>query len=481
MKHSACQPPIIPPILRSGALAWFLMAVLLLTGCAGPHPIPEDQAALPALPEAFTASGEDALPARWWRHFDDPELDRLIEQALRDNFSVRAAAARLQQARAGARAAGADRVPSLDASAGASATRETDVDSVENWTFGLAAAYEIDLWGRIGAGVDAAEFDAQASAAALQTARISLSAEVATTYYQWLEANSLIELLQAQRRTNEQVLSVVELRFRNGLANADEVLRQRQLLQQTEAEVIAAEADAGSLRQRLAVLLGQWPGALPLAAGQPVVVVPPLPDTGLPSLWLQRRPDLQQAFLQLQAADARVAVAVAERYPRIDLSASLRSAADSPSDLFSTWVSSLAGNVLLPLLDGGARRAAVARNQAAREEALQAYGQAVVDAAREVEQALLASRRDRAQLDLLEARAERGELIVEQLRLRYVNGSADYLEVLSALDSQQSLARQLLAARWAQVQNRITLARALAGHWAGDRDDDSVSANLQNH
>lgn len=448
---------------RRGRLLAPLTAALL-AGCATVHPDPVDPSVLPALPERYVDTAAQPLPDRWWRQFGDADLDPLVERALSDNFSLAAARARLRQAQAAARGAGAERAPQVDLRASGSGRRGSDSDASQSWSLGAAASYELDLWGRLESSAEAARLDARASRAQLDAAAISLSAELASAYYSLLELRGEEALLRSQLDTYAKVLELLELRARNGRASADEVLRQRQLIEQTESSLVRVRAQQELTRNRLAVLAGLRPDQLSVPAGAALVEVPPLP-THIPAAWLQRRPDLRQAYLRLQAADARLASAVAAQYPRINLSAGLEGAADNPADLFRGWLGTLAGNIVAPLIDGGRRRAAVEQAEAAREALLQDYGQTILTALREVEDALLAERRDRELLARLQTQSARAEQIVAQLRARYINGSVGYLDVLSALNSQQQLSRDLLAARWALVQDRIALARALAGGW----------------
>ena len=441
-----------------------LLCTLLLAGCATVATGPEPESVV-RLPEQFSEQGTQPLPDRWWRHFDDPRLDAVIDNAISENFSLQAARERLRAARAGAHSTGAAERPSIDADSSARVSEGDDGVRSESYGLGLGASYELDLWGRLEAATEAALLDAEATRAELETAAISLSAETASTFYQLLHQNGVRALLEEQLAINRQVTELMELRYRNGGASADEVLRQEQLLEQTESSLLDVNAEIELLSHRLSVLTGRAPEDDLLPEDARAVAVPPLPATGLPAGWLQRRPDLQRAFYQLRAADARVAAAVAERYPRISLNASIDSSANSASDLFRDWLGTLAANLALPVFDGGRRAAEVERSRANRAAALQDYGQTVLDAVQEVEDALTAERRDRALLVNLEARVERADAIVELLQNRYLNGTVDYIEVLDALSSQQQLQRELLTARWALAQDRIALARALAGGW----------------
>lgn len=434
------------------------LALLILAGCTGTPTRTESPVTLPA---TFSAGGEQPPTDRWWHDFDDPGLSRVIEQALGGNLSLRAAWARLDQARAVARREGAARWPTLDGRAEIS--RPTGSNATEQRLLGLAAAYEVDLWGRIGSTAEAAALDADASAADLQAAAISLSAEVATTWYQLVEQRAQLALLEEQQRTNRQLLELVQARFRIGQAAASDVHRQRQLLAQTQGERVQAESRLAGLRHQLAVLLGAVPGEVQLP-GDAVLPAPgPFPSTGIPAELVRRRPDLQRALLRLQAADARAAAAVAARYPRLDLTAS--GTTSTPEVLFSNWLGNLAAQLAGPLFDGGQRRAEAERARAVVAENLNTFGEALLEAVREVETALANESGQRAYLETLRAQQREAAQVVERERSRYFQGDSDYLSVLDALRSRQQLERQQLTARRELLTERINLVRALAGGW----------------
>ncbi|MFB4202303.1 Cation efflux system protein CusC [wastewater metagenome] len=444
--------------------------IAVLAACTPNTDMPARDAA--PVPERFSASGDGALPSRWWRHFDDPALAALEREALAGSFSLAGARARLRRARALARLEGAGQRPQLQASSGAR-TQRNDGESTERYTGSLTASFEVDLWGRLASQARAAGLEAQASRFDLRAAAVTLSAEVARTYYQLLSQHETIELLRRQRDLNARIADLIEVRFRNGQVTADELLRQRQLTEQTGTTLEQALGERDRLRADLAALLGRPPQALALPTEAPErVVVPPLPDVGVPSAWLRRRPDLRAAFLRVRSADATVAASIAERYPSLDLSASLTSTAVSAARAFEDWVRELAASLTLPLYQGGAISARIERDRAARAVAFNDYAQTVVEAVAEVEQALSAARADRRVLDGLQRQRDIAERVLTQLRSRYFNGAADYLDVLDAQSRLQDIERQLVDARWALVLDRIALIRAVAGGAFGEPTDE---------
>ena len=331
-----------------------------------------------AVPGQFSSEGEAVLPDRWWTAFSDEDLDSLVDRALRYNFSLRVAWDRLDQAMAVAARSGASLKPSLEGSAGASRTVArspvTGRDYTTSYSLGLLAAYEVDLWGRVRAGRDAALLDALATNEDLHAAAMTLSAEVTGTWYTLVEQRGHLRLLDEQIETNEKYLDIVTLKFRRGQVSATDVLQQRQLVESARGERILVESRAEVLEHQLAVLLGQAPGSVLITVRGELPELPPLPHAGVPAQWIRRRPDVRAAELRVQAADRRVAAAVADRFPRLSLSVRAETSAERIHDLFDNWLAGLAANVVAPLFDGGLRRAEIERTRAAVSEQLDSYG-----------------------------------------------------------------------------------------------------------
>lgn len=446
-----------------------LFAFVLLTGCTTPQNRPAEPVELPstfsepAQPQVYQVSND------WWTAFEDPELNQLVERALDDNFSLRASYQRLRQARALADRQGAGLLPSLDATASAE-RQESDSDRSPNsnsgtniFRAGLSASYEVDLWGRVQSLSEAEELRAAATLADYQAAAISLSGEIANTWFLLVEQRAQRDLAQTQLETNQKVLAVIESRFAMGQGGSADVLRQRQLVSASRERLSGITGEVNVLQNQLAVLLGQSPGWGSLPDDEMLPALPPLPDTGVPADLVQRRPDLQKAWRVVRAADQDVAAAISNRFPRISIEASVSSQANEASNLFDNWLATLAGNLLVPLVDGGQRRAEVRRSEAALEALVQEYGQAVLTAIREVEDALAREQQQKQRLESLEQQASYAESAYRQLRNQYLNGAVSYIEVLNALQDRQELQRTILNTRQQLLTTRVALYRALAG------------------
>jgi NodT family efflux transporter outer membrane factor (OMF) lipoprotein len=460
-----------PRFRRPPLAALLLMGLWFLAGCTV-HKV-EPVGIPPETPPAFSRTGEAVQP-RWWKAFDDSDLTRLVERALRENPGLLQAWARLDQSRALADQAAAGFWPDVTAEGQAGRSRSNvetgnGTTAVRSNRFSLtgAASYEVDLWGRIASGARAAGLDAEAARSDAETAAMTLAAEVADVWFQAVEQQARLDLARDQLETNRTLLELIQTRFGYGLSSALDVYQQKQLVSASQAEIPPIRSNLQVLRHRLAVLLGRPPGESVVDVGNRLPEPPPLPDIGVPADLVRRRPDIRAAGFRLAAADHRVARAVADRFPAFRLSAGGGYRAGQLADLFSTSVWDLLGGVSAPLLDGGQRRAEVRRVKAVVRERTADYLETALAAFREVEDALVRESFQREFMDRLEEQIANARQELEQARLQYENGIRDYLNVLIALRNVQSLERQWVGARRLLLTRRIELYRALGGAWTG--------------
>ncbi len=474
--------------LRFAKAMTIVAALSALAGCAAkirdvPAPVP--------VGEDFRATGQSQLSVEWWRDFDDPVLDALMEEALTENFTLGSAWARLSQAQAQARVASADLFPTLNANAQAeqswtrekvtettpastsesgeetpaSTKTEFKITNVDEYSAGLVAEYELDLWGRVRSLRNASLLDVVASAEDLRAAAVTLTASVASTWYQLQEQEGQLRLLQRQVDTTSSTLQIIDARFRRGLTPASDVLQQQQLLESRFEELHRAEAQADSLKIALAILLGRSPGNRLIESSGELISLPALPATGVPSEIIGNRPDVRSAYTAVQAADQRIAAAIANQYPRFSLSGSFNSTNVEWKDLFDNWFASIAANIAAPIFDGGARRAEVAQSRARTLELFNDYGQTLIEAVGEVEEALGNEHQQRLIVESIERQLAIAKQVTERIGAEYLGGTSGYLRVLDAQISRQSLERELLTARRELIGYRIDLCRALSSGW----------------
>ena len=411
----------------------------------------------------MSESGSVIAPDRWWLAFEDQGLNREVNQGLGGSFDLAAALSRLRAAQALTRREASDLLPDLNGFFADQNSFGPGPDQTRI-TWGLDAAYQVDLWGQIRSRVEAERMRAEATRADYHAVALTLSAEIARTWFAIIEAYAQLDLLQEQIQTNNQGLAAVELRYREiGEGGSPNILRQRQLVQSTVEQTVVVRASIEVLEHQLAVLTGQPPQSASYSTGSVLPALPPMPFTGLPSELLNRRPDVRAAYLALAAADQDLAVAVTDQYPRLDLNASLVNAAETPSTLFQDWFFSIGGQLLGPIFDGGQRKAEVSRREALVCQRFNEYRQTILVALQEVEDGLALERYQLERIQYLESQVELAGQAADQLLQYFITGEAAYLDVLSANQSQQRLQRSLLSARLDLVLIRIGLYLAVAG------------------
>jgi NodT family efflux transporter outer membrane factor (OMF) lipoprotein len=471
---------------RWPATTTIVLVAFATTGCLPHQPVANPRAPID-LPEDYAETAGDeaevpqALPERWWVAFGDPELVALVDLALDQNFQLGAAWARVEQAEAVVEGASSSWWPQISAQLDVARRRQVAVfgalgrQEFENNALGLSVpvSYELDLWNRVGAQVAASGIDVLATRDDFEALALTVAANVVETWLNLVQQRALGRLLDEQLETNRVYAELVTLRFAHGLASALDVFQQRQQVAAIEAQVAQIGGSETVARQQLAVLIGRPPGALGEQIGQlpePTVLppLPPLPETGIPAHLLLRRPDVRAARRRVEAADWRVGAAIADQFPQLRFSASIGLSSPTLEDLLGSFVWSLAGSLLAPILDGGRRAAEVRRNRAVVQERLQQFAQTLLNAMLEVESALAQERQAMIQIESLETQLEAGRSALQESRRRYAEGLSDYLPVLTALVSVQRLEQSVLATQRAVLSQRVQLARALGGTWTAE-------------
>ena len=463
-------------------------AIAALVGCTTG---PDYHAPTVALAPTYLATsrvvvGSQAISADWWNGFGDPQLTRLVEQALRDNQDIAQAAARVAQARAGLRMSEAALLPSGQVSANAGyayQSLETPTGralgafpafqrGTDLYDAGLGASWEIDFFGGLRRGREAARADWFASRAGLAAAQVAVAAETVDAYVAIRALQRRIGIAEEQEKTQARLTDVVGLRYRRGVAAEREWRQSEGALAQVRAGIPVLRAGLVAAMTSLDVLLGRAPGTAQTELAKPAAIPapPPLGNVGTPADLLRRRPDVIAAEQRLIAANARIGQAMAEYYPKISLSALLGVAATAPRALVGGSAVQGQGFAGLRwrLFDFKRIDAEIAAARGRDAEALAAYRQAVLRATKDVEDALSAVVERGAQAHTLEI----GETSL--VRARDASQAAYRGGVISLFERLDADAR-LLATRDARAQadaarTEATIAtfRALGGGWRPD-------------
>lgn len=481
----------------SGAVLLSLLSLpsLLLAGCATGPSYQRPATALPAAyKEAAPASAQLdenwklAQPADatargdWWLAFNDETLNGLEQEAFAANQSLKAAAARLGQARALERSARAALSPQVNVGLGP--TRQQASPAAQNlpanaethpqtlWRGQATFAYEVDLFGRLGSAAEAARFDTQRDEALFRSTLLALQADVAQAYFLIRELDGVRALYADTVKLRQETLRLSERRFDAGDIGELELSRSRTELASAEAAAEGVARQRAVAEHALAILLGKTPAEFSLPA-QPIARLTLDIPAGLPSTLLERRPDIAAAERGMAAANERIGEAKAAYFPRLNLTGGIGYEAASYGNLFKsasqTFVlGPLVGTMLsLPLFDGGARAAGVARANAAHEEAVANYRQTILQAFKEVEDNLAHLRLLHGQNAAQDRAVAAATRAARLSHIQYREGAISYLHVI---DADRSVLQQQLAAvtlDGERARATVNLIRALGGDWVG--------------
>ncbi len=458
--------------LRLALVATVTLAAL--SGCAlGPDHARPTVATPAAWKEAPTATSVKSAPSEWWTLFADPVLNALEAQAAAGNQDLQRAVARVTEARALTRASRAELYPTLSAGSGYSWThlsknRDNSPRALEASDFSqsLDLGYELDVWGRVRRGVEAARADAAAVAADLQVVRLTLAADVARQYHSLRALDHERAIIEGTIALRQDALQLQQTRHQAGLINEVEVARARTELASVEAELEDVLRSRSVTEHALAILCGQPPASFAVAAN-PQQTAPPTIPAGLPSELLRRRPDILEAEHRLAADSARIGVAKAAFYPTIKLTGSAGRASADLGSLFD-WPSRVAQfgpSISVPIFEGGRNRANLDGAEARHEQSAAAYRSTVLNAFREVEDALSSLRTLVRQREAIERALAAARQTASLAGERYARGLSSYLEVVDAQRAVLQTEREGSQLQGLHVSTTILLVKSLGGGW----------------
>lgn len=446
-------------------------AIILVGVCVGTHTMAQAVTLAQPLPQAwqYTPDLVQQTPDEdsWWRTFADPVLDSLIVEGVRRNYDVAAAYHRMEAARAQMRGARAGYYPTVDISAGWTKTRPEDY-----FGLGASASWEIDIFGKVTAGVKQKKASWRASRAEYVGTMVSVASEIATTYIALRVAQA--ELLVAREHIESQgkIVAIAEARHETGLASALDVAQAKAVYYATISSVPQLQNTIHTSLNSIATLLGVYATDLPAAVVEPAalpagtVVV----ATGVPADLLRRRPDLLEAEQNLAAAAAAVGIAKKDFLPTLSIDAQITTQAHDIDKLFTNksygW--SVAPTLSWTLFSGFARREAVAEAKAQMEAAIDQYNLAVMTAVAETDNAMDNCERSRQAVKALEDVVAESAKALKLSTDLYKSGNSGFINVADGQLSLLSYTNQLITARGNVLTSLISLYRALGGGWATD-------------
>lgn len=461
-----------------------LIVAGLLSACAvGPDYRPQTGAQL-QVPERFNAArpGAEVDLTRWWTSFDDPVLANLVERSLAANLDVAAAGARLRQARAAVRQTQGQALPQIGASGSVSRSIGNDgssfVDPTTGQTLsrggdstvyraGLDASWEADIFGGIRRSVEAARASADGTEADLHFTQLSVAAEVGLNYVTARLAQARLDIARRNLASQDETLQIVGWRVQAGLVSALDLEQARQLRANTAATIPTLETTYTGAVNRIAVLLGEAPGAVTalLNPARPVPLPPRAVGVAIPAEIVQRRPDIAGSERTLAAEVARIGVAEAQLYPALRLTGSFSGSETSLSNLPGAMIGNIASAITAPIFQGGQIRAQIEGQRAATDAALANYRQTVLLALEEVENALTSLTNAERRAREVEVAAQSAETAVVYARSQYRAGLIDFQALLESERSLLSAQDSRASARADRANATVQLYKALGGGW----------------
>jgi NodT family efflux transporter outer membrane factor (OMF) lipoprotein len=464
-----------------------------LSGCAvGPDYAP---ISMPT-PLSFIASkGQNAQGAhrwvgadlkQWWRSFRDPELNSLVERAIEENYDIEVALTRLEQAQAAVLASIGAALPSGVAGATASGGTGNDVarsrvpqeliSAVNTTGFsqvaqvgGLAAGWDLDIFGKHRREIEAAQYDAEAAADDREGVLINVVADVARAYFDLRAAEARLAVARQSIEAARRNLELVQNRAAQGITNDLDVTLAQRELSTFQSTVPPLEAEIETSKYLIAILLGKFPQDLvaELAPVRPIPTFPARISVGTPLDLLQRRPDIQEAERSLAAATARIGVATAALYPDIAVTGAAGGQGGSVAakGMPITAIGAVGPLLYWPVLDFGTLDAQVEIADYQMKEQLVRYRRTVLQAVEQVEEAVAAFRAQQDRLRELDVAIAAGKQAVKLSSERYDRGLTDFLNVLDAERQEYELQAEYVSAQQTSAEQLIGLYKALGGGW----------------
>ncbi|MEX1115663.1 MAG: efflux transporter outer membrane subunit [Akkermansiaceae bacterium] len=458
-----------------------ILAALVFAGlgaCVGPSPMVRQSLSLPQdwkNAGGFPVASPSRDLSRWWGRFEDPVLSRLIGDALKNSPDMASASARVRESRARRDAERASLFPALGGSA-SSNSRAIDSDpggtnKNTDYSAGLDASWEVDLFGKRRSAVEAASANLGAAGENYNSVQAALASEIAIAYTTLRATEAALQVLLSNVKTREETYQLASWRQQAGEADSLESSQALSSFEQARAAIPSLEQIASRSRNLLALLSGREPGSLDgmLASGNKGIPDPPRSlAVGIPVDTLRQRPDVRIAGYQLLAAAASVRAADAVRYPSLNLSGSLGLNALSSGKLFNPQTASagIITGISSPIFDAGRIRANIEAQNAVEEQAYQGYRSTVLTALSETEDALIACRRTAERLATLEKATAAAREADTLARQRYETGEIDFLSVLDAQRSLLNLEDNLFSTRTDRTIAYIQLYKALGGGWS---------------
>ncbi|MDA3864195.1 MAG: TolC family protein [Deltaproteobacteria bacterium] len=464
---------------------WFMPAFfwIQIIGCSPLVKVPKVEPEL-ELPESFSLSGNKEIKQKWWKHFPDQTLWTLVERAFKYSPTLKAARAKLLQARALALKSGVSLYPEVSGSIKGGPGYNYDLgnnsgSSFQTFSLAFNASYEVDLWGKNSYLRQAAAHNVKAARHLVKASALTLSGEIVSVWYQLASLQEQVVLLQSQVKLNESYLKSLILHYKQGADNSTEILQQSKTVQSLKSELLKKLDEIIIQKNRLALYIGILPNNLKAELPDKLPQLPQLPKTGIPLEVIKNRPDLRAAWLEIMAQNARVASALANRFPRLSITAELSSNTNKIKDVFKNWLVNLLGNLTAPLFDAGNLKAEQLKEKAILEEKLANYQNVALKAVIDIETYLQREKLQKNYIVNLKKQIDLSEKVLERLKYRYHKGVLEFSIYLSTKIGFQNLQLNFINAKSDLIQIRIGLLKSLAGGFPASNSKQEANKDEQ--
>ena len=458
------------------ATPFLLLIIIIIPGCIGPkyvvphHPLPS------LYTQQHSATSCENTLANWWYHFNDPLLNSLIEKAIANNYNLRIALERIEQARAFYQFKKAELFPQLDVVSQVSRTRFSNVlaqtsflqnTNVSFFQLGFDGIWEIDVWGKIWRAKNARFFEFQAQIEQMRDIYLILLADVARTYVDLCVLQKRIHLLNRQIIIEKMLVALQTDLYNAGLSSEIELKIQQQQLATTQNTLKSLQTLYIQSHNQLGVLLGINPEGVKILPSKKIPLSLTELATGIPSTLLRRRPDIRKVERQLAAANELVGQAIAEWFPSFSLLGSIGSETSKGSDWFLgkslTW--SIGPSIRWPLINFGRIKAHIAERESIKRQAILEYSQTIIQALQEVEDFLAAYFNNKEQYNILKQKLEEASREQQLVNFKFKSGLSNQLAALQAEKNRIFIELEFTTAQQQLSINLIALYKALGGGW----------------
>ncbi|PLX71110.1 MAG: hypothetical protein C0602_02385 [Denitrovibrio sp.] len=429
------------------------------------------------IPESFEEPGSETYAGRWWEAFGSQELNALIESMIGNNYQIAGSYERLKALQAALGITNADRFPSVSASAKASDNNSEDIRGDRAWREGyeisVSASYEVDLWGRIKAGIDSDRYEILSGRYDLETLYMSLTSELTDRYFLYKTLASSLKLQKEQLELREKQITALKMMYSSGVGALDSIYLKQTATANLMESMTETRQSMQSAKRQIAMLIGESdPNRLDISDAYDIKI-PALPSV-IPSEIAEKRPDIRSAYAEVLKTDRDKAQAMANRYPKLSFSASAGYSGNAIQSLMTpeNFVANLVGNLVMPLFDGDKRKLQVESQKYLLASKIYSYYQTVLGALNEVGASLSDNVQNEQALRLSSEKVKIEEKRLKIAEMKYEMGIKDYSEVIENKISLLSGWMAEINARRLLISSRVELVRAAGGGWAGEIVDE---------